>query len=94
MKTSFNKLYQSVVEQMGVQPSQPTQQVPAQQGQTSAKPQTTDPKQLATQIAGIQDPELLTAIQQLIAAKAKTATSTQPQSTQPAQATQNAPKPA
>lgn len=101
MKTSFNKLYQSVFEQMGAQPAvqaqQQTQQQaqpPAQQGQAT-KPQPADPKQLATQIAGIKDPELLSAIQQLLAAKAPAsaapaAPAQQPQ--QQAQTNPNAPK--
>jgi hypothetical protein len=83
MTKNFSTLYNSVLKEMNQAPpqqpaaatQQPTQQ-PAQQPAAAV-----DPKQLAATITKIQDPELLAAIQKLLATK-PTTPAAQPQAAQ------------
>ena len=68
MTKNFRSLYNSVLKEMNQVPAQPVQPNAQQNNQQPQKVQI-DPKQLADSITKIQDPELLAAIQKLLAAK-------------------------
>lgn len=83
MTKNFRSLYNSVLKEMNQVPAQPVQPNAQQNNQQPQKVQI-DPKQLADSITKIEDPELLAAIQKLLATKPTTpaAPAAQPQAAQ------------
>ena len=71
MTKNFSTLYNSVLKEMNQAPPQQPAAAPQQPAQQPAQQATgtVDPKQLAATITKIQDPELLAAIQKLLATK-------------------------
>ena len=80
MTKNFRSLYNSVLKEMNQVPAQPVQPNAQQNNQQPQKVQI-DPKQLADSITKIEDPELLAAIQKLLATK-PTTPAAQPQAAQ------------